>query len=410
MIRKPPAILVAVTAALWLAGCGTINRPEGGVLRLTSQSWRPTDDPRIRAGDIARVETLATEIAERLWAESEGRSILALSGGGANGAYGAGVLVGWTESGTRPEFSVVTGVSTGALAAPFAFLGPEWDDELHGAYAEGRTGGLLGWRSFAALAAPGLFDAGVLKDLVEDYVTADLLRQIALEHDKGRRLLIVTTNLDAQEMVIWDMGMLAKQGGDQAVELFRAVLLASASIPGVFPPVMIPGVDVQGRLVEEMHVDGGVITPFLGIPESLLTVTTPTPAPEGTALYVLINGQIGRTEVITRGTLPAILARAYDAMSKANLRASLAVNLVFAERNGLDLYVAAIPDGIVASSLDFDPASMAELFERGRAVAANGQAWVKLVGPVPEPGAGPVDLGPVDPGPPDPEPPVTPGG
>lgn len=405
MIRKPPAILVAVTAALWLAGCGTINRPEGGVLRLTSQSWRPTDDPRIRAGDIDRVETLATEIAERLWAESEGRSILALSGGGANGAYGAGVLVGWTESGTRPEFSVVTGVSTGALAAPFAFLGSDWDDELHGAYAEGRTGGLLGWRSFAALAAPGLFDAGVLKDLVEDYVTADLLRQIALEHDKGRRLLIVTTNLDAQEMVIWDMGMLAKQGGDQAVALFREVLLASASIPGVFPPVMIPGVDVQGRLVEEMHVDGGVITPFLGIPESLLTMTTPTQAPEGTALYVLINGQIGRTEVITRGTLPAILARAYDAMSKANLRASLAVNLVFAERNGLDLYVAAIPDGIVASSLDFDPASMAELFERGRAVAANGQAWVKLVGPVPEPGAGPVDLGPVDP-----EPPVPPGG
>lgn len=188
------------------------------------------------------------------------------------------------------------------------------------------------------------------------------------------------------------------------MELFREVLLASASIPGVFPPVMIPGVDAQGRLIEEMHVDGGVITPFLGIPESLLTLTTPTRAPEGTALYVLINGQIGRTEVITRGTLPAILARAYDAMSKANLRASLAVNLVFAERNGLDLYVAAIPDGIEASSLDFDPASMAELFERGRAVAANGQAWVRLVGPVPEPGAGPVD-----PAPPEPEPRVIPG-
>lgn len=404
MIRKLPAVLVAMTAALWLAGCGTIDRPADGVLRLTSQTWRPTDDPRIRAGDVARVEALAEQIAERLWAASEGRSILALSGGGANGAYGAGVLVGWTESGTRPEFSVVTGVSTGALAAPFAFLGSDRDDDLHGAYAEGRTGGLLGWRSFAALAAPGLFDAGVLKDLVEDYVTPDLLRRIAIEHDKGRRLLIVTTNLDAQETVIWDMGVLAKQGGDQAVELFREVLLASASIPGVFPPVMIPGVDTQGRLIEEMHVDGGVITPFLGIPESLLTLTTPTRAPEGTALYVLINGQIGRTEVITRGTLPAILARAYDAMSKANLRASLAVNLVFAERNGLDLYVAAIPDGIEASSLDFDPASMAELFERGRAVAANGQAWVKLVGPVPEPGAGPVD-----PAPPEPEPRVIPG-
>jgi hypothetical protein len=386
MSRKSAAIVAAVLTSLWLAGCGTIDRAEDGVVRLTSQSWRPTDDPRIRASDVARVDALAEQIGDRLWAASEGRSILALSGGGANGAYGAGVLVGWTESGSRPEFSVVTGVSTGALAAPFAFLGSEWDDELHGAYAEGRTGGLLGWRSFAALAAPGLFNSGVLKDLVEDYVTPELLRQIAIEHDKGRRLLIVTTNLDAQETVIWDMGLLARQGGDQAVELFRAVLLASASIPGVFPPIMIPGVDGQGRLVEEMHVDGGVITPFLGIPESLLSVTTPTQAPEGTALYVLVNGQIGRTEAITRGTLPAILARAYDTMSKATLRSGLAVNLAFAERNGLGLYVATIPDGIAASSLDFDPASMAELFEQGRAAAAGGVAWAEM-----KPSAKPAD-------------------
>lgn len=384
MSRNPAVLLAVALTSLWLAGCGTIDRPEGGVLRLTSQTWQPTEDPRIRASDVVRIDALAEQIGDRLWAASEGRSILALSGGGANGAYGAGVLVGWTENGTRPEFSVVTGVSTGALAAPFAFLGSEWDDELHGAYAEGRTGGLLGWRSFAALAAPGLFNSGVLKDLVEDYVTPDLLQRIAIEHDKGRRLLIVTTNLDAQETVIWDMGVLARQGGDQAVELFRQVLLASASIPGVFPPVMIPGLDAHGRLVEEMHVDGGVITPFLGIPESLLTMTTPTRAPEGTALYVLINGQIGRTEVITRGTLPAILARTYDTMSKGSLRASLAVNLVFAERNGLGLYVAAIPDGIVASSLDFDPASMSDLFERGRAAASAGTAWVEMKSPDPE--------------------------
>ncbi len=394
MTRKPAAMVAGLMAALWLAGCGTIDRPEDGVLRLASQTWRPTDDPRIRASDVAEVEALTEQIAERLWAASEGRSILALSGGGANGAYGAGVLVGWTESGTRPEFSVVTGVSTGALAAPFAFLGPEWDDELHGAYAEGRTGGLLGWRSFAALAAPGLFDSGVLKDLVEGYVTPELLRQIAIEHDKGRRLLIVTTNLDAQETVIWDMGVLARQGGDQAVELFREVLLASASIPGVFPPVMIPGVDGQGRLVEEMHVDGGVITPFLGIPESMLTVTTPTPAPRGTTLYVLVNGQIGRTERITRGTLSAILARSYDTMSRGTLRTSLAVNLAFAERNGIRMYVAAIPDGIEASSLDFDPASMSELFDRGRTAAASGLAWSELKSPMPDPVVPPVETAP----------------
>jgi hypothetical protein len=390
MTPRSAAIVAVLLAALWMAGCGTIDRPEGGVLRLATQTWRPTEDPRIRASDIVRVEALAEEIGEGLWAGDEGGTILALSGGGANGAYGAGVLVGWTESGTRPEFSMVTGVGTGALAAPFAFLGPDWDDELQGAYAEGRTGGLLGWRSFAALASPGLFDSGVLKDLVEDYVTGDLLRAIAAEHARGRRLLIVTTNLDAQETVIWDMGVLAKQGGEQAVILFREVLLASASIPGVFPPVMIPGVGPAGQLVEEMHVDGGVNTPFLGIPESLLTVTTPTRAPPGTGLYVLVNGQIGRTERITRGTLPAILARSYDTMSKANLRTSLAVNLAFSERNGIRMYVAAIPDEIEASSLDFDPASMAELFERGRAAAAGGLAWSEMRSPAPRPVA-PVD-------------------
>lgn len=385
MSRNFAAVVAVGVMSLWLAGCGTIDRPDDGVIRLVAQTWRPTEDPRIRASDIVRVEALAEQVGDRLWAAAEGRSILALSGGGANGAYGAGVLVGWTESGARPEFSVVTGVSTGALAAPFAFLGPDWDDELRGAYAEGRTGGLLGWRSFAALVSPGLFDSGALKELVEDYVTPELLRQIAIEHDKGRRLLIVTTNLDAQETVIWDMGVLAKQGGDQAVELFREVLLASASIPGVFPPVMIPGIDGQGRLVVEMHVDGGVNTPFLAVPESLLTVTTPTRAPEGTALYVLINGQIGRTARITRGTLPAILARAYDTMSKANLRTSLAVNLAFAERNGLGLFVAAIPEGIEASSLDFDPESMAGMFERGRAAAAAGLAWSEMKSPAQEP-------------------------
>ncbi|MDQ7811079.1 MAG: patatin, partial [Brevundimonas sp.] len=147
-------------------------------------------------------------------------------------------------------------------------------------------------------------------------------------------------------------------------------------------------------------------TPFLGIPESLLNVTTPTPAPEGTTLYVLINGQIGRTEVITRGTLRAILARSYDTMSKANLRTGLAVNLAFAERNGLSLYVAAIPEGIESSSLDFDPESMARLFERGRTAAAGGLAWSELKGPVPEPGLVPES----DPRAVEAPPPVTPEG
>jgi len=372
--------LVMTVLACGLAACGTISRPEDGVVRMAAHDWTPAQDPRIRASDAASIEILARDLSGRLASEGPSPAMLALSGGGANGAFGAGVLVGWTQKGDRPSFAVVTGVSTGALAAPFAFLGPDWDEELEAAYAEGRTQGLLSWRSLTAFVAPGLFSPGTLDSLVDEFVTPELLRQIAIEHAKGRRLLIVTTNLDAEETVIWDMGVLATQGGEQARSLFRQVLLASASIPGVFPPVLIAGVDEQGRVVQEMHVDGGVNTPFLGIPESMLLASAPSRAPSNSALYVLVNGQVGRDHRIVRGALPSILARTYDSMSKASLRTSLAANLGYAERNGIHMYVAAIPDGVQASSLDFGPDSMKAMFERGRALAAAGNAWSRRDG------------------------------
>jgi hypothetical protein len=380
MLRRFSLVLASLMTALAVAACGTISRPDDSAMRLSAQVWRPTDGVRIRASDAARIDAMSADIASRFGATSAPPTILALSGGGANGAFGAGVIVGWTETGRRPTFTVVTGVSTGALASPFVFLGPEWDDELRAVYTGGRTRRLLKPSGFAALVAPSLFSARSLSGLVDDYITPELLRQIAAEHAKGRRLFIVTTNLDAQEAVIWDMGLLASQGGPDALKLFRKIMLASASIPGVFTPVLIDGVGEDGRAIHEMHVDGGVNTPFLGIPESLLLTTNPERARPGTALYVLINGQVGRDYRVTRGTLPAILARSYDSMSKATIRTSLTANLAFAQRNGLRMLVAAIPDGVQASSLDFSPASMAALFEQGRALASTNDAWRRLDG------------------------------
>lgn len=371
------AVLLSLTV---LAACGTISRPEDSPLRLSAQVWRPVEGVRIPASDTRQIEALSADIGQRFAATALPPTILALSGGGANGAFGAGVVVGWTESGRRPDFAVVTGVSTGALAAPFVFLGPSEDANLKAVYTGGRTRSLLRFSTVAALVAPSLFSSRSLSGLVDDYITPDLLARIAAEHARGRRLLIVTTNLDTQEAVIWDMGLLATQGGPQALILFRKILIASASIPGVFPPVLIPGVDEGGRGISEMHVDGGVNTPFLAVPESLLLTTSPERAPAGTALYVLVNGQVGRDARVTRGTLPAILARSYDSMSKATIRTGLAANLAFAQRNGIRMYAAAIPDGAPASSLDFSPESMAALFERGRALSAAGQAWRRLDG------------------------------
>lgn len=358
--------------AVCLAACGTLSRPPDGVLRLADVEVVPAADPRIRASDASRLERLAGELASHLQ-EDQPAAVLALSGGGANGAWGAGVLSGWSDRGDRPAFAVVTGVSTGALTAPFAFLGPAWDDRLESAYTDGGTQGLVSWRSFAAFFAPSLFSPADLREVVERHVTPELLAAVAAEHARGRRLLVATTDLDAQETVIWDMGVVATQGGPQGLVLFRDILVASASVPGVFPPVLIAGLDEQGRVVQTMHVDGGVNAPFLGVPEGLLDWTPESPV-RGT-FYVLVNGQLNRTPRVTGGRLRDILERSFDSAGKAMLRAQLLATAEFAHRTGMPLYVAATPPELETSSLDFDRETMQTLFDAGRRAARGGEAW-----------------------------------
>ncbi len=348
ILRLPMASALAATVLL--SGCGAVTRLEPLPVRTLDASVSRTVDPRIRPGDQVRVNELIALFTQRLATPHATGAVLALSGGGANGAFGAGVLVGWSETGTRPEFDIVTGISTGALAAPFAFLGSGWDDELRDAYTGGGADGLLSPRALAGLTGPSLFSAAPLRRLVDQNVTPELLRQIAAEHAKGRRLLVVTTNLDTQESVIWDMGQLATQGDEQALVLFREVLIASASIPGVMP--------------------------FLGVPETLLAGAQRVPGSDRASIYVLINGQTGRTPQVVRGRLSAILARAYESMSKASTRTHLAANAAFAARNGVTLKVASIPADADASSLKFDHDAMTRTFELGRARAAAGEAWV----------------------------------
>lgn len=372
MFRRISNLVLSLSAVAALTACGSLSRPEGP-LRLGPQIIQRVEDPRISAHDSDKLRALAADMAVRIGGDRP-HNILALSGGGANGAYGAGVLVGWSERGDRPMFDIVTGVSTGALAAPFAFLGPEWDDELRAAYTDGQAQGLLNARGLAVFRAPSLFNNLALRRLIDDHVTPPLLEAIVAEHAKGRRLLVATTNLDSEETVIWDMGVLAGQGAP-AVGLFKDVLIASASIPGVFPPMLIGGVTDQGDVVMEMHVDGGVNTPFLAIPEDLLLWTAPRSSAGQSRLYVVINGQIGRNVGVTPGHLRGILARTYDSMSKASLRTALAATAAFASRNGVTLAATAIPDEISASSLKFDAESMEALFELGRHRSASGQAW-----------------------------------
>ena len=362
-----------------LAGCASFSREDFTVAEAERAALGQGSDIRFNADDPqAALAFTAKARAELEKSGAQQFDILAISGGGADGAYGAGVMVGWTNTGARPTFAVVTGVSTGALIAPFAFLGPAWDGQLTAAYAGGKASDILQRRGLGLLFSSSLFSPNRLRQLVEAYVTPAMLREIAAEHAKGRRLLIVTTNLDTQQTVIWDMGAIATRRTPKALALFRDVLVASSSIPGVFPPVMIPLDDTGLSPIREMHVDGAVTAPFVSIPEGMFFWE----APDGRALkgrvHVIVNGQLDPAFAVTRGRVTTILARTFDSMMKSTARTHIAASRAFAERNDLDFEITMVPSDAESGSLNFDAASMKRLFTLGRDNVIKGIAWRKL--------------------------------
>ena len=302
------------------------------------------------------------------------RDIVALSGGGSNGAFAAGLMTGWTASGTRPDMEVVTGVSTGALAASFVFLGPDWDDVLTEAYTGGTASNLLQYQGLGALFGSGVYRGEPLRALVDHHIDDRVLRAVAAEAAKGRMLLVATTDLDSQRGVVWDMGAIAQRGGPEALALFRLVLIASASVPGAFPPVLIPS-EGGGQRFEEMHVDGGVATPFLALPETFWSYQDDTGKLRGGRIHVIVNGRTGPGFKITRDSLGTVLGRSLDIMLRTSIASTLAGNRAFAERNGLEFHYAALPDDSAADPLDFSLEAMQGVYDVGRSGALEGSIW-----------------------------------
>ena len=302
--------------------------------------------------------------------------MLALSGGGAGGAYGAGVLVGLTNAGTRPRFEIVTGVSTGALIAPFAFLGSDWDGKLTEAYRGNATNNLMQSRGVGALFDVGMFDGKPLRELVERFVDDKLIAAIAAATAEGRMLLVATTNLDREETVIWDMGAIAQAGGAKARKLFQDVLVASASVPGVFPPVMID-VEKDGKTYQEMHVDGGASTPFFIAPETVLHMDSATANLRGANVYVIINGQAASVPRSTSNNTIDIAARSFNAVLNQMTRSAIQQTGDFATRNSLGYRFTGIPSDIqFGGSLAFDKDNMTATFDYGMRCASRGLVWV----------------------------------
>jgi predicted acylesterase/phospholipase RssA len=302
--------------------------------------------------------------------------ILALSGGGAGSAFGAGALLGMSRAGTRPRFDLVTGISAGALLAPFAFLGPDWDQEMARAFDGGVATGLLRARGLGSLFSPGLYRGEPLVELVDGFVTDRMVRAVAEEAAHGRRLLVATTNLDSAESVIWDMGAIAARGGDEARRLFRDVLVASSSIPGIFPPVLIR-VAGDGEQFDELHVDGGTTTPFFVTPEAGLYRLQPHDLLRRAQVLVLINGQFSVPPLATKVRPLPIVSRSFTTALAHSSRKSLELVAALAERLDLGLTLSSIPTAYpYRGALDFSRDAMHELFVYGERCARSGRLWI----------------------------------
>jgi len=370
LLVRPFALLAAM---LILACCSSLPRTPYAASDAAASTVLDLGELR-RYADEPASTFLGTNVSSR----AGPISYLALSGDGAGGAYRAGVLNGWTAAGTRPKFAAVSGVSTGALIAPFAFLGPAYDATLRDIYTSGIAESLLNTPNIVhAVFGSGLFGNARLRELVARYIGQDMLVAIAAEHAKGRDLLIVTTNLDTQRTVIWDMGRIAAIGSPQALILFRDVVGASASIPVVFPPMLIDA-EANGRRFQEMHVDGGVTAPVLTLPEAFLLRNEGFAKGLRMNIYVLINDKVERDFQLVRNSTIDIAARASASVTKTQIRSVLYETYEFARRNSLGFNVTYIDRDVPSpGSSGFETSYMRSLYQYGYDKAKTGDFWAK---------------------------------
>lgn len=386
------AAVVALAAAL--AGCNLIKGPErqlplpdGVIPEQVIDADDPTDSVTpLRPDDLARVGKLILAEQKKRIDEERAKhpdaqpprkyNILALSGGAVYGAYSAGVLCGWTQSGLppekggRPEFDVVTGISTGSLIALFAYLGPKYDDYLRHEYTTVRTEDIYTRRrSIRQIFAESFVDNTPFRERVDQALTMCILKELADAHEKGRRLYIGTTNADTKRIVIWDIGAIARRGTEDARRLIVDVVIASASIPAFFPPVRI-NVTIDGRPYEEVHVDGSITRSLFFRPPHFPDSEREAVGPDtlaGSNLYAIVAGKIEPTPAAVRlRTLPLALDSSSTVLYNVT-RGDLYRLYTYSLLTGMNYRVAAIPQGeeIPKSATEFDPEEMTKLFEVG---------------------------------------------
>jgi len=385
------AVLPVFTAFILLifSGCATVRHPVPpelvGKARINNM-----DEIRIIMGEH---HTALQESLVASWKEErpgdfpvgpdgiKHYSALAISGGGANGAYGAGLLKGWSEEGSRPIFKVVTGVSTGAIIAPYAFLGKDYDDDLEKLYTTMSTKDVMAGKfPLFAVFGDSLASNKPLEKTIRSEVTDEILTRIVEEHKNGRRLFVGTANIDAQKFVIWDMGAIAARGDR---ELFCKVILASAAIPMIFPPSIF-NVEASGEKYDEMHTDGGTMTQVFTTAKLLEGMKGAAaamgidPSKIRAKLYIIRNGYMSPRYKKVKDNLHSIAERSFDIIIDSQGVGDTYRIYTFMKERGSDFNLAFIPPDFESNNNEmFDTEDMKRLFRRGYEDASSGYKWHK---------------------------------
>jgi hypothetical protein len=376
-------MLAAIAIALVVGACASSSP----LPRLPAVPPSETDrvsvlgiaNARFLPRDTEAMSAMAARLYEReeTYYVSTGRpipsamSMLAISGGGDNGAFGAGLLVGWGETGTRPPFKIITGVSTGALIAPFVFLGD--DQTITQLITTIDQDDVYTKRPLLdGLTSDALSDTAPLEKLIAQYVNAGIVARIAEESQHGRALVVITTDLDAGVPVLWDIGAIAESGKPDAVTLIRKILLASASVPGLFPPVLFD-VMIDNAHYQEIHVDGGASVQTFLYPPGIRSIGDLRPV----TAYVIRNGRLSPDwQQVERSTL-SIANRAVSTLTANSGLGDIYRMYALAKRDGVNFRLAYIGRDFTEPhpAADFDHAYLVKLFEYGRAKARSGYPW-----------------------------------
>lgn len=398
--------LAIIFALIAISGCGTFldEIRYGSTPAQSGLNTRDLIDPPaqkeadrlLNVGNLvevgAQVKRMQVERAEKLDPSLKDRpphNVLCLSGGGSYGAFSAGILVGWTATGTRPVFDTVTGISTGALIAPLAFLGPKYDAELKRFYTDIRTSDIYVKRTILGLFTDSLADNSPLGEKIDSVLTSELIAEIAIEHRKGRRLYVGTTELEGKRFVVWNLGAIACKYGAAGKDLMKRVLLGSSAIPGFFPPSLIP-VEVDGRSLVEKHGDGGVSQgiflrpPYTeddgrGLPSGISLA--------GTQVWCVVAGKLYADPAPLKKWSLNIASTSVSAVIYAQTRGDLLRIYTGCILAGMDYHLTAIPESFDApkSAADFDSVQMTRMYNEGYRLAMSGKAW-RFTAPGAEPG------------------------